>query len=110
MHCDRRPRSGSEGRYGDDVRGQVERESHCTTTGWRSVAVPGELHGMWTEFEKFGSKKLSWKSLVQPTIDLLEEGFGCYEADWVATTYRSYLALQWIEADQSIQDYCLSTI
>ncbi|EYB82318.1 hypothetical protein Y032_0362g3503 [Ancylostoma ceylanicum] len=44
-------------------------------TGWRAVAVPGELHGLWTEFEKYGSRKISWKSLVQPTIDLLEEGF-----------------------------------
>ncbi|KAK6050080.1 hypothetical protein COOONC_12415 [Cooperia oncophora] len=26
-------------------------------TGWRAVAVPGELHGLWTEFEKYGSKK-----------------------------------------------------
>ncbi|KHJ97058.1 gamma-glutamyltranspeptidase [Oesophagostomum dentatum] len=44
-------------------------------TGWRAVAVPGELHGLWTEFENYGSKKVTWRSLVQPTIELLEEGF-----------------------------------
>lgn len=44
-------------------------------TGWRAVAVPGELHGLWTEFNRFGSGKIAWASLVNPTIDLLEEGF-----------------------------------
>ncbi|VDO64075.1 unnamed protein product [Heligmosomoides polygyrus] len=43
--------------------------------GWKAVAVPGELHGLWTSFEKFGSGKVLWNSLVQPTIELLEEGF-----------------------------------
>ncbi|VDM79788.1 unnamed protein product [Strongylus vulgaris] len=42
---------------------------------WRAIAVPGELHGMWTEFEKFGSGKITWKNLIKPTIELLEEGF-----------------------------------
>ncbi|KAE9549939.1 hypothetical protein FO519_006857 [Halicephalobus sp. NKZ332] len=42
--------------------------------GWEAIAVPGELHGLWTEYQTFGGK-VSWKSLVQPTIDLLEEGY-----------------------------------
>uniref|UniRef100_A0A1I7XGS7 Tyrosine-protein phosphatase domain-containing protein n=1 Tax=Heterorhabditis bacteriophora TaxID=37862 RepID=A0A1I7XGS7_HETBA len=37
------------------------------------VAVPGELHGLWTEFNHFSSGKVTWKSLIQPTIELMEE-------------------------------------
>ncbi|PAV57591.1 hypothetical protein WR25_03439 isoform B [Diploscapter pachys] len=43
--------------------------------GWRAPAVPGELHGLWTEFKNFGSGKITWDRLIQPTIELLEEGF-----------------------------------
>jgi gamma-glutamyltranspeptidase len=42
--------------------------------GWRAVAVPGELHGLWTEFKQFGSGAMAWRDLVRPTIDLLAEG------------------------------------
>ncbi|WKX90040.1 hypothetical protein Q1695_009126 [Nippostrongylus brasiliensis] len=61
--------------------------------GWRAVAVPGELHGLWTEYEKFGSKKLSWNSLVQPTIELLDEGFPTSHALAKALAYQAeYIA------------------
>ncbi|ULU09553.1 hypothetical protein L3Y34_014156 [Caenorhabditis briggsae] len=43
--------------------------------GWKAIAVPGELHGLWTEFEKFGSGKIEWRHLLKPTIDLLNEGY-----------------------------------
>ncbi|CAJ0559731.1 unnamed protein product, partial [Mesorhabditis spiculigera] len=43
--------------------------------GWRAVAVPGELHGMWTAFKQYGSGNVTWKSLVEPTINLLNEGY-----------------------------------
>lgn len=43
--------------------------------GWKAMAVPGELHGLRTEFERFGSGAVSWATLLQPTIDLLEEGY-----------------------------------
>ena len=42
--------------------------------GWRAVSVPGEIHGYWTEFTNFGSGKVSWAQLVQPTIDILVKG------------------------------------
>jgi gamma-glutamyltranspeptidase len=41
--------------------------------GWKAVAVPGELHGLWTAYKNFGGK-VSWKSLVRPTIRLMREG------------------------------------
>lgn len=35
--------------------------------------MPGELHGLWTEYTHFGGQ-IDWKSLVEPTIKLMEEG------------------------------------
>lgn len=43
--------------------------------GWRALAVPGELHGLRTAFEQFGSGAVTWQSLIEPTIQLLEEGY-----------------------------------
>ncbi|CAJ0930223.1 unnamed protein product, partial [Mesorhabditis belari] len=43
--------------------------------GWKAVAVPGEIHGLWTAYQKFGSHEVTWQSLVGPTIDLLKEGY-----------------------------------
>ncbi|GMR56325.1 hypothetical protein PMAYCL1PPCAC_26520, partial [Pristionchus mayeri] len=43
--------------------------------GWRAIAVPGELHGLWTEYTHFGSGTVAWKSLIEPTIELVKEGF-----------------------------------
>uniref|UniRef100_A0A183CQC0 Gamma-glutamyltransferase n=1 Tax=Globodera pallida TaxID=36090 RepID=A0A183CQC0_GLOPA len=40
--------------------------------GWEAVGVPGELHGLWTEYSHFGGQ-VSWESLVRPTIRLMEE-------------------------------------
>ncbi|VDD89604.1 unnamed protein product [Enterobius vermicularis] len=44
-----------------------------SSLGWLAIAVPGELHGFWTAYKRFGGK-IPWKQLVQPTIDLLEMG------------------------------------
>ncbi|CAI2308072.1 unnamed protein product [Caenorhabditis sp. 36 PRJEB53466] len=43
--------------------------------GWKAMAVPGELHGLRTEYERFGSGGVAWAQLLQPTIDLLAEGY-----------------------------------
>ncbi|CAD5206532.1 unnamed protein product [Bursaphelenchus okinawaensis] len=42
--------------------------------GWKAVAVPGELHGLRTEYENFGGN-LNWSALVEPTIQLMKEGY-----------------------------------
>ncbi|KAI1728699.1 gamma-glutamyltranspeptidase domain-containing protein [Ditylenchus destructor] len=42
--------------------------------GWLAVAVPGEVHGLWTEYKTFGGK-VPWATLVNPTIGLMEEGY-----------------------------------
>lgn len=42
--------------------------------GWKAIAVPGELHGLWTEYTNFGGG-VQWQTLVRPTIKLLKEGY-----------------------------------
>lgn len=46
-----------------------------STSGYKSVAVPGELHGYWTAFKRYGSGKIAWMDLLMPTVNLLSEGF-----------------------------------
>jgi gamma-glutamyltranspeptidase len=43
-------------------------------TGYQSVGVPGEVHGLWTAFKRFGSGKIAWMDLLMPTVNLLTEG------------------------------------
>uniref|UniRef100_A0A914EBI7 Gamma-glutamyltranspeptidase 1 n=1 Tax=Acrobeloides nanus TaxID=290746 RepID=A0A914EBI7_9BILA len=56
------------------------KDSYPSENGWLSVAVPGEVAGQWAAYKNFGSyknpnKKVSWKDLVQPTVDLLATGY-----------------------------------
>uniref|UniRef100_A0A914CF97 Uncharacterized protein n=1 Tax=Acrobeloides nanus TaxID=290746 RepID=A0A914CF97_9BILA len=56
------------------------KNSYPSEYGWLSVAVPGEVAGQWAAYKNFGSyknpnKKVSWKDLVQPTVDLLATGY-----------------------------------
>ncbi|XP_055314832.1 glutathione hydrolase 1 proenzyme-like isoform X2 [Sitodiplosis mosellana] len=37
-----------------------------------SVAVPGEVKGYWELYQRFASKRFSWKELVEPTIKVCE--------------------------------------
>ncbi|VBB27867.1 unnamed protein product [Acanthocheilonema viteae] len=43
--------------------------------GYRAIATPSELHGLWTVFSTFGSGKISWYRLFQPSIELALKGF-----------------------------------
>ncbi|KAI6213720.1 hypothetical protein M3Y94_00184700 [Aphelenchoides besseyi] len=43
--------------------------------GYRSIAVPGELHGYFTAFTNHGSGKVTWESLFEPAIALARDGF-----------------------------------
>lgn len=44
-------------------------------SGYKAIATPGSIHGLWTAFKQFGSGKLAWQQLLLPTVQLLEEGF-----------------------------------
>ena len=49
------------------------RVSSINHIGPKSVGVPGTVAGLYLAHKKYG--KLSWKELVQPSIDLAENGF-----------------------------------
>ncbi|GMT12406.1 hypothetical protein PFISCL1PPCAC_3703, partial [Pristionchus fissidentatus] len=48
--------------------------SDASKYGFLAAAVPGELAGYWEIFSRFGSGRVAWSQLLQPTIDLLEVG------------------------------------
>lgn len=43
--------------------------------GIRAAGVPGSVAGLWELHQTLGSKKKSWKELLQPAIDLADKGF-----------------------------------
>lgn len=52
--------------------GEKNRQS---ATSWHAAGVPGTVAGMHEVWRKFGSGKLSWPALLQPAIELAEQGF-----------------------------------
>ncbi|CCD71179.1 Gamma-glutamyltransferase [Caenorhabditis elegans] len=40
--------------------------------GYSSMGVPGWISVLWTAYKQFGSGKIVWKSLIEPTIELLK--------------------------------------
>ncbi|XP_033222463.1 scoloptoxin SSD14-like isoform X3 [Belonocnema kinseyi] len=53
---------------------------NASKTGGLSVAVPGELAGYWEAHTKFG--KLPWKDLVQPSIEVCENGYNLTKSQY----------------------------
>jgi gamma-glutamyltranspeptidase/glutathione hydrolase len=51
--------------------GSVDRKR--ATQGILSIGVPGTVYGMWEVHQKFGN--LPWSQLLEPAIQLAEEGF-----------------------------------
>ncbi|EFO90929.1 hypothetical protein CRE_29019 [Caenorhabditis remanei] len=47
--------------------------------GYQSVGIPGELHGLWTAYKKYGSKVIPWSDLVMPATQLAK-GFPMHKA------------------------------
>jgi gamma-glutamyltranspeptidase/glutathione hydrolase len=54
-----------------DAQGQVRVDD--SLTGHRAAGVPGTVAGLWAAHQRFGS--LPWESLLEPAIELAEEGF-----------------------------------
>jgi len=47
--------------------------SSLSTLGYKAIAVPGTVDGMWELHKRYGS--MDWKELILPSIKLAKEGF-----------------------------------
>ncbi|TKR89156.1 hypothetical protein L596_013300 [Steinernema carpocapsae] len=61
------PLATDENTYKDDPK--------AAFTGYKSIAIPGEIHGMWTAFKLYGSGKVAFQDLIMPTVHLLNSGY-----------------------------------
>ncbi|KAE9548146.1 hypothetical protein FO519_008644 [Halicephalobus sp. NKZ332] len=43
--------------------------------GYKSIATPGEVHGLWTAFKRYGSGRIAWQDLIMPTVNHLKTGY-----------------------------------
>ena len=48
----------------------VKAPSGSSQVGGLSIGVPGELRGLYTAFEMYGSGRIEWSDLVQPVVEL----------------------------------------
>lgn len=46
--------------------------------GYYSIMVPGFVMGAWEAFKKYGSRKISWQEIVEPSQKLASKGFEVY--------------------------------
>ncbi len=63
--------------------------SNLSTLGYKAIAVPGTVDGMWELHKKYGS--MDWKELIVPSIKLAKEGFKVSPlmADTLNRNYKS---------------------
>ena len=67
--------------------------STSSSEGGLSIAVPTEVKGLWELHQKYG--KLSWASLIEPVIEVAENGF----------KVNNYLASALIGREDKIRNY-----
>lgn len=58
-----------------DKDGNVIRGEGGSTIGYRASGVPGTIAGFEMALAKFGSGKLKWKDLIEPSIPLARDGY-----------------------------------
>ena len=70
-----------------DKNGDVIR--NLSTLGYKAIAVPGTIDGMWELHKKYGS--MDWRDLILPSIKLAKEGFKVSPlmADTLNRNYKS---------------------
>ncbi|KAE9549918.1 hypothetical protein FO519_006860 [Halicephalobus sp. NKZ332] len=59
---------------GMSTKNMFRNDSAASKYGWRAIATPGEIAGYWMAFQKFGSGNVTWKELVQPSVELARHG------------------------------------
>ncbi len=67
--------------------------NHMSLFGQLAAGVPGTVDGMVKAHEKYG--KLSWKELLQPAVDLAENGFPVTEAQAREFTFSHSTFQKW---------------
>ncbi|CAI2352296.1 unnamed protein product [Caenorhabditis sp. 36 PRJEB53466] len=65
------PTSATEKMYAED--------KDSAQFGYKSIGIPGELHGLWTAYKSYGSKVIAWADLVMPSAKLAK-GFPMHKA------------------------------
>ena len=58
-----------------DEKGELIRGEGGSTVGYRASGVPGTLAGFEMAFKKYGSGKVSWSDLVEPSVRLAQDGY-----------------------------------
>ena len=63
--------------------------SNLSTLGYKAIAVPGTVDGMWELHKRYGS--MDWRELILPSIKLAKEGFKVSPlmADTLNRNYKS---------------------
>ncbi|KAK0397264.1 hypothetical protein QR680_002056 [Steinernema hermaphroditum] len=77
-----------------------DKDSKAAQKGWKAMGVPGELHGLRTEYEHFGGG-VPWKALFEPTIELLNNG--CPVAAVLGVALR--IENKTVEKEPTLQDF-----
>lgn len=70
--------------YTDPTTEKTSVVNRANMTGGRAIGVPGVVSGMAYAFEKYGSGKVTWADVVQPAIDLCENGFYVSPTLWAS--------------------------
>ncbi len=55
--------------------GELIKGEGSSTVGYRASGVPGTPAGLDLAFQKYGSKKLKWSQLVEPSVNLARNGY-----------------------------------
>ncbi|SFV33255.1 gamma-glutamyltransferase [Thermoflavifilum thermophilum] len=66
-------------------------DSRLSLYGALSAGIPGTVAGLWQAWKKYGH--LPWRQLVQPAIDLAQQGFAitAMEARWLNESRQDFL-------------------
>lgn len=74
-------------------KGELIRGEGGSTVGYRASGVPGTLAGFELAFKKYGSGKVKWSDLIDPSVRLARDGFPLtHRLAQLQYIYREWLA------------------
>lgn len=68
-----KPDASKHGKHDQQCLDVIKFKIGFNITGPLAIGVPGQLRGYWAAYKRFG--KLPWKDLVEPAIELCENGY-----------------------------------